>query len=232
MRHFALEPPTDHMQRTQQTSLGNAMHYIGAVLAMINAFVLFACSGGTGEKRNISAIVPLNSINIAALEGSFPPQFTIPDGSVFSTGIGSNPVTLTFVPTSGSTSTTFVLARFGSTALATGGVTFGSCTLTVASSTFPTGQGPQTGDTLTFPTCSIVVSASNVEVGGGTETGIITLMLTRTITDATTGATTDVSAASTPITLLSSVSIQLGGTLLLNNVNMGINTNVTGTIPK
>jgi hypothetical protein len=191
---------------------------------MITALGLFACSGGTGEKRNISATVPLNSTNIAALEGSFPPQFTIPDGSVFSTGIGNNPVSLTFVPTSGSTSTTFVLARFGSTALATGGVTFGSCTLTVTFSSFPTGQGPQTGDTITFSTCSIVVSATNVEVGGGTETGIITLMLTN--------ATTDVSAASTPITLLSAVSIQHNGTLLLNNVNTGINTNVTGTIPK
>jgi len=218
------------MQRMQQTSLGNAIHYIVAVLAMISSLVLFACSG-TGEKRNISATVPLNSTNIAALEGSFPPQFTIPDGSVFSTGIGNNPVSLTFVVTSGGTSTVFILARFGSTALATGGVTFGSWTLTVTSSSFPTGQGPQTGDTITFSTCSIVVSASNVEVGGGTETGIITLMLTRTITDAT-GATTDVSAASTPITLLSSVSIHSNGELLLNNVDMGINTNVTGTIPK
>ena len=212
------------MQSTRRTSLVHAIHYTVAVLAMISTLGLFACSGGTGEKRNISATVPLNSTNIAALEGSFPPQFTIPDGSVFSTGIGNNPVSLTFVPTSGSTSTTFVLARFGSTALATGGVTFGSCTLTVTSSSFPTGQGPQTGDTITFSTCSIVVSASNVEVGGGTETGIITLMLTN--------ATTDVSAASTPITLLSAVSIQHNGTLLLNNVNTGINTNVTGTIPK
>jgi hypothetical protein len=220
------------MKSVQHTSLGNAMHYTVAVLAMISSLVLFACSGGTGEKRNISATVPLNSTNIAALEGSFPPQFTIPDGSVFSTGIGNNPVSLTFVVTSGGTSTVFILARFGSTALATGGVTFGSCILTVTSSTFPTGQGPQTGDTITFSTCSIVVSASNVEVGGGTETGTIIFMLTRTITDATTGATTDVSAASTPITLVSSVSIQRDGTLLLNNVNTGINTNVTGTIPR
>src|SRR5438874_4420088 len=220
------------MKSMQQPSLGNILHYIVAVLAVISSLGLFACSGGTGEKRNISATVPLSSTNIAALEGSFPPQFTIPDGSVFSPAIGNNPVALTFVPAADATSTLFVLARFGSAALAGGGVTFGSCTLTITSSSFSTGQGPQTGDIITFSTCSIVVSASNIEVGGGTETGIVTLMLTRTITDATTGATTDVSAASTPVTLPSSVSIQHNGVLLLNNVNVGINTNVTGTIPK
>ena len=208
----------------QQTSLGSPVHYNVAVLVLISAFGLFACSGGTGERRNISATVPLNSNNVTALEGSFPPQFTIPDGAVFDPGIGNNPVAFTFVLSSGTTTTLFILARFGSAAFATGGVTFGSCTLTVTSGSFPAGQGPQTGDTITFSTCNIVVSASNVEVGGGTETGIITLMLTN--------ATTGVSAASTPITLLSSVSIQTDGFLLLNSVNTGLNTNVTGTIPK
>ncbi len=208
----------------QQTSLGSHVHHTQAVLVLISAFALFACSGGTGEKRNISATVPLNSNNVTALEGSFPPQFTIPDGSVFNPGIGKNSVAFTFFLSSGTTTTLFTLSRFGSAALATGGVTFGSCTLTVTSSSFNAGQGPQTGDTITFSTCNIVVSANNVEVGGDTENGIITLMLTN--------ATTGVSAASTPITLLSSVSIQHDGFLLLNGVNMGIDTDITGTIPK
>jgi len=208
----------------QHTSLGSTAHSIVAVLVLISSLALFACSGGTGERRNISATVSLNSTNVTALEGSFPPQFTIPDGSVFSPGIDNNPVTLTFFLSSGTTSTMFIVARFGSMALASGGVVFGSCTLTVTSSSFPAGQGPQTGDTITFSTCDLVVSASNVEVGGGTETGIVTLMLTN--------ATTGVSAASQPLTLLSSVSIQHDGFLLLNNVNTGVNTNVTGTVPK
>jgi hypothetical protein len=207
----------------QQTSLGSHVHHTLAVLVLISAFALFACSGGTGERRNISATVPLNSNNVTALEGSFPPQFTIQDGSVFNPGIGNNPVAFTFFLSSGTTTTLFTLARFGSAALATGGVTFGSCTLTVTSSSFNAGQGPQTGDTITFSTCNVVVSANNVEVGGDTENGIITLMLTNA---------TGVSAASTPITLLSSVSIQHDGFLLLNGVNMGIDTDITGTIPK
>jgi len=208
----------------QQTSLGSHVHHTLAVLVLISAFALFACSGGTGERRNISATVPLNSNNVTALEGSFPPQFTIPDGSVFNPGIGNNPVAFTFFLSSGTTTTLFTLARFGSAALATGGVTFGSCTLTVTSSSFNAGQGPQTGDTITLSTCNVVVSANNVEVGGDTEDGIVTLMLTN--------ATTGVSAASTPISLLSSVSIQHDGFLLLNGVNMGIDTDITGTIPK
>lgn len=207
----------------QQTSSRSTGHFIVAVLVLISSLALFACSGGTGERRNVSATVPLNGTNVLALEGSFPPQFTIPDGSVFSLSIGNNPVTFTFFLSSGSTSTQFILARFGSTAIVSGGVTFGSCTLTVTSGSFPSG-GPQTGSTITFSTCAIVVSASNVEVGGDAETSIVTLMLTN--------ATTGVSAASTPLTLLSSVSIQHDGVLLLNNVHTGINTNVTGTVPK
>jgi len=207
----------------QQTSRGSHVHHRLVVLVLISAFALFACSGGTGERRNISATVPLNSNNVTALEGSFPPQFTIPDGSVFDPGIGNNAVAFTFVLSSGTTTTLFTLARFGSAAFASGGVTFGSCTLTVTASSFNAGQGPQTGDTITFSTCNVVVSANNVEVGGDTENGIITLMLTNA---------TGVSAASTPITLLSSVSIQHDGFLLLNGVNMGIDTDITGTIPK
>lgn len=207
----------------QQTGLGSTVRSIAAVLVLLSSFALFACSGGTGERRTISATVPLNSVTVTALEGSFPAQFTIPNGAVFHPGIGNNPVTLTFVLGADNTSTLFILARFGSAALAGGVATFGSCTLTISSSSFPTDQGPQkTGDTITFSTCNIVVSASNVEVGGGTETGIVTLMLTNT--------TTGVSAASTPLTLLSSVSIQDDGILLLNGVRTGIDTDVTGTI--
>ena len=208
----------------QHTSLGSTGHDIVTVLVLLGMLGLFACSGGTGERRTISATVPLDSTTVTALEGSFPPQFTIPDGAVFHPGIGTNPVSLTFVLDFDSTSTLFILARFGSAALARGGVTFGSCTLTITSSSFPASQGPQTGDTITFSTCSIVISATNVEVGGETETGIVTLMLTN--------ATTGLSAASTPLTLLSSVSIQRDGILLLNDVRMGIDTDVTGTIPK
>ena len=208
----------------QRTNLGSTVRSMVAVLAMSSAWVFFACSGGTGERRNISATVPLNRTTVAALEESFAPQFTIPNGAVFSPGIGNNPVALTLALGPDDTSTLFTLARFGSAALARGGVTFGSCTLTITSSSFPAGQGPQTGDTITFSTCDIVVRASNVEVDGGTETGIVTLMLTN--------ATTGTSAASTPLTLLSLVSIEDNGFLLLNDANTGIDTDVTGTIPK
>jgi len=210
----------------QQTSLGSPVRYSVAVLLLISACVLFACSGGTGVKRNILATAPLDSNNVVALEGSFPPQFTFPDGSVFDPGIGNNPVTFTFVASSGTTSTLFNLAKFGSAAVALGGVTFvtpGVCTLNVTASTFLIGQGPQTGDTINLSTCNLVISAHNVEVAGGTVNGIIALMLTN--------ATTSVSAASISLTLLSSVSILHDGSLLLNSVHTGIDTDITGTVP-
>src|SRR6266566_3677873 len=111
----------------QQTSLRSPVHYNVTVLVLISACALFACSGGTGVRRNINATAPLTIDNITALEGSFPPQFTFPDGSVFDPGIGSNPVIFTFVLSSGTTTTLFTLAKPGSAALALGGVTFGSC---------------------------------------------------------------------------------------------------------
>ena len=225
-----------HGSNMQQKCLGSAGHVLGAVLVLVSALVLFAC-GGTGERRNLNADVPLTSANITAVEGSFPPQFTFPDGSVFSPDIcqqgpvpaGSicgSPVSFTFVPSSGTPPTLFVLSQFGSAAIASGGVSFGSCTLTVTTSAFAAGKGPQTGATITFSTCDLLVSANNVEVGGDPETGTITLMLTNT------AVTPSVSAASTSQTLFSAVAIKSDGFLLLNGVNMGINTNITGTVPK
>jgi hypothetical protein len=232
-----------------------------AVLVLVSALVLFACAGGTGKRRTLSAPVDLTSANIIALEGSFPPQFTIPDGTVtisdgssppFTIPAGlifsvatppgdickqpasqsaqPQPVTLTFAASSGNPSTLFILSRFGSMAIASGGVTFGSCILTATTSSFSAGQGPQTGDTITFSTCQVVVNATNVEVGGDPETGTITLMLTRTITNAAGVTICSISAASTPLSLFSAVAIRSDGFLLLNDVNMGINTNITGTV--
>jgi len=242
----------------QHTRLGSTGHGLVAVLVLVSALGLFAC-GGTGQRRTLNAPVDLTSANIVALEGSFPPQFTIPNGTVT---IGSSPpctipaglifsaaqlpadicnqqsasqsaqpqpVTLTFAASSGNPATLFILSRFGSMAIASGGVTFGSCILTATTSSFPAGQGPQTGDMITFSTCQVVVSATNVEVGGDPVTGTITLMLTSTTTNAA-GVTVSISAASTPLSLFSAVAIRSDGFLLLNDVNMGINTNVTGTV--
>lgn len=196
-----------------QTSLGRALRYAVAVLVLSGGCVLPACTGGTGERRNVNVAVPLNADTVVAVNAAQLVQFTIPDGSVFSPGIGNNPVSMTFNSTGDSNNLLFILARFGSAEVAGGGVTFGSCTLTVTSTSFPAGRGPQTGDTLTFPTCSVLVSAGNVEVGGDTVDATLTLMLTNAA---------GVSAASTPLLVPSSVHIREDGILFLNNVNTRI----------
>jgi hypothetical protein len=203
----------------QQRNLGKAMRYLVAVCALGSAFAMVGC-GGDGDDddgaatttSNVSnAPVPVNATTVQAVVGQ---PFTIPNGSIFDPGIGNNPVTFTFT-----SSTTFSLTSGSSTA--SGNVAFGSCTLTVTLSGFPTSQGPQVGNSINFTTCSIQITASNVTVGGGAVSGTLTLTLSGP------------NGSSTSIAITVQVSILGNGTLVVNGVATGITisgtTGTTGT---
>ena len=147
----------------QRKSLGNAMHYLVAVCALVSALAMFACGGDDDEDavRSFVATVPANNTTVAAVQGR---TFTIANGQVFGGPVGSNPVSLTFT-----TPTSFTLTRTGLSL--SGNISYGSnasCTFVVASG----GQGA-----LSVSTCNLIVNANNVIVGTGQVSGTISLVL-------------------------------------------------------
>jgi len=194
------------------------MRYLVAVCALVSAFAMVGCGGDGGDDggatttSNVSnQSVPVNATTVQAILGQ---QFTIPNGAIFDPGIGNNQVTFTFT-----SPTTFSLTRESSTA--SGNVAFGSCTLTVTLSGFPTSQGPQVGNSIGFTTCSIQITASNVTVGSGAVSGTLTLTLSGP------------NGSSTSIAITVQVSILSNGTLVINGVATGVTisgtTGTTGT---
>jgi hypothetical protein len=210
-------------ENMQRRNPGKAMRYRVAVCALVSALAMFGCGGGGGDDggdasttstSNVSNVpVPVNATTVQAVVGQ---QFTIPNGAIFSPGLGTNPAVFTFT-----SPTTFSVTSVGSTA--SGNVAFGSCTLTVTLSGFPPAiQGLQVGNPpISFTTCSIQITASNVAVGGGAVSGTLTLTLG--------GA----NGTSTSLAITVQVSIQSNGTLVINGVATGITisgtTGTTGT---
>jgi len=200
----------------QQRNLDKAMRYLVAVCALGSALAMVGCGGGGGDDgasttSNVSnQSVPVNPTTVQAVLGQ---PFTIPNGAIFDPGIGNNPVTFTFT-----SPTAFSL---GGSSTASGDVAFGSCTLTVTLSGFPTSQGPQVGKVIPFTTCSIQITASNVTVGSGAVNGTLTLTL---------GGP---NGSSTSFVITVQVSIRSDGTLVINGVATGITisgtTGTTGT---
>ena len=198
-------------ENIQQTKLGRVVRCRVAVLVVLSAFALVACDGNgedDTELCNVDVTIPLSPNAVANVLG-LPIPF--PNGSAFSPDIGNNPVTLTF-----NTASTFTLASGSATA--SGNVAFGSCVLTVTTSTFPTGQGPQVGGSLNFPTCDSVISATNVQVGGGAVTGTAVLNF---VNAAGTSATSDSGTVQ--------VQVQEDGILVINAISTGIHIEDTET---
>ena len=193
----------------QQTSLGRVVRCLAAVLVLVTSLALLACPGDEEEFRNVDATIPVNSTGAGATQAT---PFTFANGSAFGAAVGANPATLTF-----NTASTFTLTRTGG-ATATGTVAFASCTLTVTGGTLLP-VSPAAGSTLIFPTCNFRVLATGVEVDGASTTGTLTLILINAA-----GVRSE-SAAIINV----QVAILADGTLVINNVNTGVDTDVTGT---
>jgi hypothetical protein len=197
------------------------IRYLVVVGALVSTLAMVGCGGGgdddngdgtTTTTSNVSTPpIPVNATTVPAVVGQ---QFTIPNGSIFSPGLGNNPVVFVFT-----SPTTFSLTSGSSTA--SGDVAFGSCTLTVTLSGFSAAQGLQVGNIIGFTTCTIQITASDVTVGGGAVNGTLTLTLG--------GA----NGSSTSFAIVVQVSVQNNGTLVINGVPTGVTisgtTGTTGT---
>jgi hypothetical protein len=191
----------------QQTSLGKTARCLVAVLVLVMSLALLACPGDDEEDFvNVDATVPANANTVVAVQNQ---QFTLPSGAVFNAG--ATPINFAF-----NSPTMVTIARGNSTA--TGSVVFASCTIVIQTSNFPAGQGPQVTQTFTFPTCVFRVQANNTEIGGDEVVGTITLILVS-------GGGVRVESSPIPI----EVRIDDNGALIINDVDTGINVNVTGT---
>jgi hypothetical protein len=91
-------------------------------------------------------------------------SFTFASGAVFNQSLANVSTTLAFF----NNSTNFVLSSTNDTA--TGTNVFGSCTLTVTTSTYVSGSGPQVNDVINLSTCNFDIPNKTLVVGNGTIT--------------------------------------------------------------
>lgn len=91
-------------------------------------------------------------------------KFTFASGAVFHTALVNVSTALTFT----SSAANFTLSSAGGTA--TGTNRFGSCILTVTTSTYSTAAGPQVGDVITLQPCNFDSTNSTLTVSNGTST--------------------------------------------------------------
>src|SRR5439155_27070524 len=91
-------------------------------------------------------------------------SFTFTSGAVFNQALANVSTTLAFF----NNATNFVLSS--GNGIATGTNTFGSCTLTVTTSTYVSGTGPQVNDAIRLNTCDFDIPNKTLVVGNGTTT--------------------------------------------------------------
>ncbi len=91
-------------------------------------------------------------------------SFTFPTGVAFQAALANMPTTLTFA----NNATTFILSSAAGSAAGTN--VFSSCTLTVTTSTYPPGTGPQVHDVLTLDPCDFDNADNTLSVTNGTIT--------------------------------------------------------------
>jgi hypothetical protein len=91
-------------------------------------------------------------------------SFTFASGAVFNQALANVSTTLAFF----NNATNFVLSS--SNGIATGTNTFGSCSLTVTTSTYVSGTGPQVNDVIRLNTCDFDIPNKTLVVGNGTTT--------------------------------------------------------------
>jgi len=91
-------------------------------------------------------------------------SFTFASGAVFNQALANVSTTLAFF----NNARNFVLSS--SNGIATGTNTFGSCSLTVTTSTYVSGTGPQVNDVIRLNTCDFDIPNKTLVVGNGTTT--------------------------------------------------------------
>jgi hypothetical protein len=151
-----------------------------AVVGMLaGVLTVLGCPGGDEEEplkeeplkvAATDAVLTVNSTVVRALDNQ---PFTFSSGEALSPALANQPVTLTFTNTAAATPTFTVTApnvrgTDGNPAGATGTTAFGSCSFSVASSTFQGGTGPQVGQTITVNPCRVDAAT------GGIQTTVLT----------------------------------------------------------
>lgn len=144
---------------------------------LAGALTLLGCPGGDEEEplkvAATDAVLNVNSTVVRALENQ---PFSFASGAALSPALANQPMTLTFTNTATATPNFTVTApnvrgTDGNPARATGTTAFGSCTFSVASSTFSPGPppaGPQVGQTITVNPCQVNAAT------GGIQTAVLT----------------------------------------------------------
>ena len=132
------------MPRMSETLLS-----LGVVLTIAGSLTLFGCAATNGQ---------------AEVEDVNNKSFTFANGAVFHPDLAGAAATLQFTDNAN----TFTLASAGGTA--TGGNRFGSCILTVASSTYTPGAGPQVNDVIILNPCNFDSTNLTLTVSNGPNT--------------------------------------------------------------
>jgi hypothetical protein len=140
-----------------------ALFSLGALLTMAGTLLLCGCTSTPGQAT-------VDDVNNTA--------FTFPNGAVFHPALTNVATTLQFIDNA----TTFILSSAGGTA--TGNNRFGSCILTVTSSTYPSGTGPQVNNVITLSPCDFDSTNHTLTVSNGPTTATSNPAITR-VTNAT-----------------------------------------------
>ena len=118
-----------------------------AMMTMLSALTLFGCAG--------------NSVDQAAAGDVNNKAFAFPSGGMFHPALANLPTTLAFT----NNAANFTLSSASGTA--TGTNLFGSCILTVATSTYNAGAGPQVNDVITLSPCDFDSDNNTLTVSHG-----------------------------------------------------------------
>lgn len=167
------------------------------VLAASAAAVLVACGGGSDPVLVATAnvVAPATASTGAALVGQ---TFTFPSGAAELGTTGTT--TLAVTGTAAAQSAT--VASAGQTA--SGPMTYGSCILTITTSTFPASSALGLGKTLIINPCNITVATSGATANGSSSNRNVSLVL---------GSSTS-SGLVVPVVLNTNGSVSLGGVTL------------------
>ena len=117
------------------------------VVILVTAGVLLLCGCGGGSNVEQATAMDVNN-----------QSFTFADGQVFDPALTNISTTLTFT----NNANNFTLSSAGGSA--TGTNVFGSCILTVTSSTYLSGAGPQVGAVITLSPCDFNSSDNTLSV--------------------------------------------------------------------
>jgi len=128
------------------------------VVILITAGVLLLCGCEKGNTVEQATAMDVNN-----------QSFTFADGQVFDPALTNISTTLTFT----NNANNFTLSSAGGSA--TGTNVFGSCILTVTSSTYLSGAGPQVGAVITLSPCDFNSSDNTLSVTNITNETITTI---------------------------------------------------------